>query len=81
MCRCEGVTAGEIRQAVATGWNDLHGTKAATRAGMGPCQGRECGHIVAALAAPAPGTADCFAARMPLRPLPMAATVEGQEVR
>ncbi|WP_405730733.1 FAD-dependent oxidoreductase [Streptomyces sp. NBC_01537] len=81
VCRCEGVTAGEIRQAVATGWNDLHGTKAATRAGMGPCQGRECGHIVAALAAPAPGTADCFAARMPLRPLPMAATVEGQEVR
>ncbi|MEV2212414.1 FAD-dependent oxidoreductase [Streptomyces sp. NPDC050997] len=78
VCRCEGVTAGEIRRAAATGWNDLHGTKAATRAGMGPCQGRECGHIVAALAAP--GEAECFAARMPLRPLPMAGTVEGREV-
>ncbi|MBA2810205.1 FAD-dependent oxidoreductase [Streptomyces sp. KM273126] len=79
VCRCEAISAGEIRQAVATGWNDLHGTKAATRAGMGPCQGRECGHIVAALAAR--GEPECFAARMPLRPLPMAATVEGEEDR
>ncbi|WP_280883044.1 FAD-dependent oxidoreductase [Streptomyces pseudovenezuelae] len=83
VCRCEGVSAGEIRQAAETGWNDLHGTKAATRAGMGPCQGRECGHIVAALAGRGSGpnrAAECFAARMPIRPLPMAATVEGQEV-
>lgn len=80
VCRCEGVSAGEIRQAAATGWNDLHGTKAATRAGMGPCQGRECGHIVAALTGRGDGVAECFAARMPIRPLPMAATVEGQEV-
>ena len=78
VCRCEGVSAGQIRQAAATGWNDLHGTKAATRAGMGPCQGRECGHIVAALAGR--GEAESFAARMPVRPLPMTATVEGQEV-
>ncbi|WP_329263650.1 FAD-dependent oxidoreductase [Streptomyces sp. NBC_01478] len=80
VCRCEGVSAGEIRQAAATGWNDLHGAKAATRAGMGPCQGRECGHIVAALAGRSADTAECFAARMPIRPLPMAATVEGREV-
>ncbi|MFJ5304182.1 FAD-dependent oxidoreductase [Streptomyces sp. NPDC088350] len=80
VCRCEGVTAGEIRESAATGWNDVHGTKAATRAGMGPCQGRECGHIVAALAGRGEGPAECFAARMPIRPLPMAATVEGQEV-
>lgn len=84
VCRCEGVTAGEIREAVATGWNDLHGTKAATRAGMGPCQGRECGHIVAALAARGAGPdrePECFAARMPLRPLPMSTTVEAVEGR
>ncbi|MFC8520166.1 FAD-dependent oxidoreductase [Streptomyces sp. NPDC057257] len=79
VCRCEAVTAGEIRKAAATGWNDLHGTKAATRAGMGPCQGRECGHIVAALAGR--DAAECFAARMPLRPLPIAATVETAEGR
>jgi thioredoxin reductase/bacterioferritin-associated ferredoxin len=74
VCRCEGVTAGEVRQAAATGWNDLHGAKGATRAGMGLCQGRECGHIVAALAGhggPGAGS-QTFAARMPLRPVPMA---------
>lgn len=80
VCRCEGVTAGEIREAVDTGWNDLHGAKAATRAGMGPCQGRECGHIVAALAGRGEGMPECFAARMPIRPLPMATTVCQREV-
>ncbi|TDT98017.1 thioredoxin reductase [Streptomyces sp. 846.5] len=74
VCRCEGVTAGEVRQAADTGWNDLHGAKGATRAGMGLCQGRECGHIVAALAARGgPGReSQTFAARMPLRPVPVA---------
>jgi hypothetical protein len=41
---------------------------------MGLCQGRECGHIVAALAGhggPGAGS-QTFAARMPLRPVPMA---------
>ncbi|WP_326595360.1 NAD(P)/FAD-dependent oxidoreductase [Streptomyces sp. NBC_01803] len=71
VCRCEGVTAGEIRRAAATGWNDLHAAKGATRAGMGPCQGRECGHVVAALAAGSPGGAAAFSARAPLKPIPV----------
>ncbi|MGK5529657.1 FAD-dependent oxidoreductase [Streptomyces sp. URMC 129] len=71
VCRCEGVTAGEIRRAAATGWNDLHATKGATRAGMGPCQGRECGHVVAALARRTPGAPAAFSARAPLKPLPV----------
>ncbi|HEY5836984.1 NAD(P)/FAD-dependent oxidoreductase [Streptomyces sp.] len=74
VCRCEGITAGEIRRAAETGWNDLHGVKGATRAGMGPCQGRECGHVVAALAGQATGR-PCgpasFAARFPLKPVPV----------
>jgi D-hydroxyproline dehydrogenase subunit alpha len=69
VCRCEGVTAGEIRRAAGQGWNDIHGTKGATRAGMGPCQGRECGHLVAALAAPEGPLA--FTARIPLKPVPV----------
>ena len=47
VCRCEEVTAGEIRKCVnegATGPNQL---KAYTRCGMGPCQGRMCGLTVA----------------------------------
>ncbi|MET7573210.1 FAD-dependent oxidoreductase [Streptomyces sp. NPDC005492] len=87
VCRCEGVTAGEIREAAGTGWNDLHGTKGATRAGMGPCQGRECGHIVAALTCRVSGR-PCdpasFSARIPLRPVPlrtaMAAAAEGEDL-
>jgi NADPH-dependent 2,4-dienoyl-CoA reductase/sulfur reductase-like enzyme len=69
VCRCEGVTAGEVRRAAATGWNDVLGVKGATRAGMGPCQGRECAHLVVALTAPAPSPA--FPARVPLRPVPV----------
>ncbi|TDC19596.1 FAD-binding protein [Streptomyces sp. 8K308] len=71
VCRCEGVTAGEVRRAAERGWNDPQSAKGATRAGMGPCQGRECGHLVAALAGRA-GGARAFTARMPLRPIPVA---------
>ena len=55
VCRCEAVTAGRIRAAAASGWYDLSGVKAAVRAGMGPCQGRECGVAVAAITRAAGG--------------------------
>lgn len=66
VCRCEVVTAGAIRRAAAAG-SELDGVKATTRAGMGACQGRECGHTVRALGAR--GLA--FTPRMPVRPIPM----------
>lgn len=51
VCRCEEVTAGQIRQAVQAGHTDNNQVKFLTRCGMGPCQGRQCspavGHIVA----------------------------------
>lgn len=53
VCRCEEVTAGDIRKCVdegATGPNQL---KAYTRCGMGPCQGRMCGLTVAEVIADA----------------------------
>ncbi|MGF7234598.1 MAG: FAD-dependent oxidoreductase [Frankia sp.] len=50
VCRCEAVTAGQIRAAAASGGTDLAGVRALTRAGMGPCQGRQCGPAVAAVA-------------------------------
>lgn len=76
VCRCEGVSAGEIRVAAGTGWNDRNGAKGATRAGMGPCQGRQCGFAVAAIGAAAglhPG--DPFPARMPLKPVPVSTVI------
>ena len=41
-CRCELVTEGEIRDAIAAGARTLDGLKFRTRAGMGRCQGGFC---------------------------------------
>ena len=51
VCRCEGVTAGDIRQAVKEGCHDVNEIKLRTRCGMGPCQGRMCGSALAEIAA------------------------------
>lgn len=51
VCRCEEVTAGQIREAVADGARDVRGVKVRTRVGMGPCQGRYCEMVVGALVA------------------------------
>ncbi|MEU6257129.1 FAD-dependent oxidoreductase [Streptomyces sp. NPDC047043] len=51
VCRCEEVTAGALREAVAgLGAGDVRTAKLLTRAGMGWCQGRMCAPAVAALA-------------------------------
>ncbi|WP_417587390.1 FAD-dependent oxidoreductase [Pararhodobacter oceanensis] len=42
VCRCEEITAAEIRQSLEGGASGPRGVKTATRAGMGPCQGRMC---------------------------------------
>ncbi len=47
VCRCEEVTAGDIRKAIADGALDIDGIKRRTRAGMGLCQGRSCEELVA----------------------------------
>ncbi len=46
VCRCEEVTAGNIREAVSLGCLGPNQLKAYTRCGMGPCQGRMCGLVV-----------------------------------
>jgi sarcosine oxidase subunit alpha len=42
ICRCERVTAGEIRAAIREGVRDLNQLKAMTRAGMGSCGAKTC---------------------------------------
>jgi len=42
VCRCERVTAGEIRAAVRAGLRDINQLKAVTRAGMGACGAKTC---------------------------------------
>jgi NADPH-dependent 2,4-dienoyl-CoA reductase/sulfur reductase-like enzyme len=73
ICRCEEVTAGKIREAVTLGCLGANQTKAFTRTGMGPCQGRVCGPAVHAVLAAArgvdPATVDPFRTRFPTKPL------------
>lgn len=42
ICRCERVTAGELRALIREGCRDLNELKAVTRVGMGPCGGKTC---------------------------------------
>ncbi|MBW1666626.1 MAG: FAD-dependent oxidoreductase [Deltaproteobacteria bacterium] len=42
ICRCERVTAGEIRAAIRGGVRDMNQLKALTRAGMGACGSKTC---------------------------------------
>ena len=49
VCRCEEITAGDIRRYATMGCEGPNQTKAFGRAGMGPCQGRYCGLTVSAL--------------------------------
>jgi thioredoxin reductase/bacterioferritin-associated ferredoxin len=55
VCRCEEITAGQIRQAVAEGHHDSNQVKFLTRSGMGACQGRQCEQAVANIVAAAGG--------------------------
>jgi thioredoxin reductase/bacterioferritin-associated ferredoxin len=51
VCRCEEVTAGEIRKALALGALGPNQLKSLTRSGMGPCQARMCGLTVSEIIA------------------------------
>lgn len=42
VCRCERVTAGEIREAIRNGVKDMNHLKAINRAGMGACGSKTC---------------------------------------
>jgi NADPH-dependent 2,4-dienoyl-CoA reductase/sulfur reductase-like enzyme/Fe-S-cluster-containing hydrogenase component 2/bacterioferritin-associated ferredoxin len=42
ICRCERVTAGEVRAAIRKGTRDINQLKALTRAGMGACGAKTC---------------------------------------
>lgn len=72
LCRCESVTAAQIERAVAEhGARTSDQIKKLTRAGMGPCQGRTCEHLLRlALAGGADVTAPRHV-RPPLRAVPL----------
>lgn len=68
VCRCEEVTAGDIRRVAALGCLGPNQAKAFLRAGMGPCQGRMCGLSVTGILAAANGLGAAETGALRIRP-------------
>lgn len=79
VCRCEEVEAGTVRAFLDDNphVSNVNSVKLACRTGMGLCQGRYCQHTVAHLTAEARqcdvGALGAFAARAPIKPIPVRA--------
>ncbi|WPB55295.1 NAD(P)/FAD-dependent oxidoreductase [Xylophilus sp. GOD-11R] len=80
VCRCENITAGDLRAVVrCTGADEMNRLKALSRVGMGRCQGRMCGAAAAELLAHAAGVPVAQVGRLrgqaPIKPIPMGLVV------
>jgi len=73
VCRCEEVTTATIRSAACVGRPGPNQIKTMTRAGMGPCQGRQCGYtltrILSAVQDRPPEDVGYLHVRPPLKPV------------
>lgn len=73
ICRCEEVTAGDIRRMAGLGCLGPNQAKAFGRAGMGPCQGRYCGLSVTRILSDTneitPDETGYYRIRPPLKPV------------
>ncbi|MDW5597938.1 FAD-dependent oxidoreductase [Conexibacter stalactiti] len=73
ICRCENVPLGAVRDAFDAGLGHIGAVKRVTRAGMGGCQGRYCGGLLAEIGARRAGREldelDLFAPSAPFKPL------------
>jgi len=79
-CRCEEVSVGKVRSATQLGTQGPNQLKAFTRCGMGPCQGRICGPVVAAIAADVLGKPiaeiGAYRPRAPFKPITVGALAD-----
>jgi NADPH-dependent 2,4-dienoyl-CoA reductase/sulfur reductase-like enzyme len=82
LCRCEEITVGQVRQAIAEGATTVSAARMLTRAGMGRCQGRMCGAPVAELLAREWGqTVEAVGQatpRPPVMPIPLAGLLDDE---
>ena len=80
ICRCEEVSAGDIRRVVKEGHWEINRVKATCRVGMGRCQGRLCASATAELVATCSGRPIDEIGRMrtqaPIKPLPFGVGVD-----
>lgn len=76
VCRCEEISAQQVRATVALGCTGPNQMKAFLRCGMGPCQGRYCGLTVTELMAAergvSPQEVGHYRLRPPIKPLTVA---------
>ncbi|MET2832101.1 FAD-dependent oxidoreductase [Mesorhizobium shangrilense] len=79
-CRCEEVTAGELRALISEGFTDINQLKSFSRCGMGQCQGRMCAGTVARLMSDSLKSdiesVGYYRLRLPIKPLPVAQLAE-----
>ena len=83
VCRCEGITAGELRRAARElDAPEVNRAKAFCRVGMGRCQGRVCGLAAAEIVAAARHVPLARAGRLrgqaPVKPVPIGALAESE---
>ena len=75
ICRCEMVKLADVKAAIALGADSVSAVKGLTRTGMGDCQGRMCGPVVAAqvarLTGQDPAAVGTYTVRPPIHPLPL----------
>jgi len=73
VCRCEELTAGEVRGFVKLGCTGPNQAKSFGRCGMGPCQGRMCGltvtEVIAAARGVTPAEVGYYRIRPPIKPI------------
>ncbi len=83
ICRCEQVTLGQVQEAISYGVQTVSDIKNLVRTGMGNCQGRTCGSILAHILAAETGRSleevGYFNMRPPIHPLPLEVVEEVQE--
>lgn len=68
VCRCEAVSAAEVRSLASIGRPGPNQLKAGCRAGMGPCQGRQCGYTVTRILAAEQGRSPAEVGYLNIRP-------------
>jgi D-hydroxyproline dehydrogenase subunit alpha len=75
LCRCEGVRVTAVRQMISEGATTFGILRKLTRAGMGRCQGRMCGHTLAAILSQETGQPvdqlELATPRPPVMPIPL----------
>jgi NADPH-dependent 2,4-dienoyl-CoA reductase/sulfur reductase-like enzyme len=82
ICRCEEVSLGDCRNAVKEGAVSLMELKPRLRAGMGMCQARICGptlvEVMGGLTGQPVEAIKPFSQRPPIKPIPLAALLDGE---